>query len=89
MLSFYCVFKVGNSLINVIFMRARNNDPVTRVMQIAVNGLGVDLNVQLWSQHVSFFLVRLAMWHVFFAVRHKGPGVSHGRRLRILRSRWG
>lgn len=74
MLSFYCVFKVCNSLINVIFMRARNNDPVTRVMQIAVNGLGIDLNVQLWSQHVSFFLVRLGLWHVSCGAP-QGPGV--------------
>lgn len=45
------------SLVNIVFDRVGRKDPVTKGMEIAVHWMGLDIDVQFWSQHVSFFLV--------------------------------
>uniref|UniRef100_A0A6A7G043 Golgi pH regulator-like n=2 Tax=Hirondellea gigas TaxID=1518452 RepID=A0A6A7G043_9CRUS len=55
--SIYCSWKIFISLINIVFDRVGRKDPVTKGMEIAVHWMGLDIDVQFWSQHVSFFLV--------------------------------
>ena len=52
-----CPLPICQSLINIIFDRVGRKDPVTKGMEIAVHWMGLDIDVQFWSQHVSFFLV--------------------------------
>lgn len=42
---------------NIVFDRVGRVDPVTRGIQIAVNWIGLEIDVKFWSQHVSFILV--------------------------------
>ncbi|XP_003745216.1 Golgi pH regulator [Galendromus occidentalis] len=53
----YCVWKIFICTINIIFDRVGKVDPVTRGMQIAVDWVGLNVDVKFWSQHISFFLV--------------------------------
>lgn len=55
--SMYCSWKIFISLVNIVFDRVGRKDPVTKGMEIAVHWLGFDIDVQFWSQHISFFLV--------------------------------
>ncbi|KAK8402779.1 hypothetical protein O3P69_000835 [Scylla paramamosain] len=55
--SLYCSWKIFISLVNIVFDRVGRKDPVTKGMEIAVHWLGFDIDVQFWSQHISFFLV--------------------------------
>ncbi|KAF2347439.1 Golgi pH regulator conserved domain [Trinorchestia longiramus] len=55
--SMYCSWKIFISLVNIVFDRVGRKDPVTKGMEIAVHWMGLDIDVQFWSQHVSFFLV--------------------------------
>lgn len=45
------------STINIVFNRVGKVDPATRGIQIAVNWIGLQIDVKFWSQHVSFLLV--------------------------------
>lgn len=45
------------STVNIVFDRVGRVDPVTRGIQIAVNWIGLEIDVKFWSQHVSFILV--------------------------------
>lgn len=56
MLLLYINFSL-QSLVNIVFDRVGRKDPVTKGMEIAVHWLGFDIDVQFWSQHISFFLV--------------------------------
>uniref|UniRef100_A0A0N5AHE1 Golgi pH regulator n=1 Tax=Syphacia muris TaxID=451379 RepID=A0A0N5AHE1_9BILA len=53
----YCVYKIIVSTINIIFNRVGKEDPVTKGIRIAVEYMEFQLDVQFWSQHISFFLV--------------------------------
>uniref|UniRef100_T1KIS1 Abscisic acid G-protein coupled receptor-like domain-containing protein n=2 Tax=Tetranychus urticae TaxID=32264 RepID=T1KIS1_TETUR len=55
--SLYCIWKIFISTINIVFNRVGRVDPVTRGIQIAVNWIGLEIDVKFWSQHVSFLLV--------------------------------
>ena len=55
--SIYCIWKIGISTVNIVLDRVGRLDPVTRGLQIAVNWIGLELDVKFWSQHVSFILV--------------------------------
>ncbi|RWS10599.1 putative Golgi pH regulator C-like protein [Dinothrombium tinctorium] len=55
--SLYCIWKIFISTVNIVFNRVGKVDPVTRGIQIAVNYIGLDIDVKFWSQHVSFLLV--------------------------------
>ena len=45
------------STVNIVFDRVGKVDPVTRGLEIAVHWLRLSIDVNFWSQHVSFFLV--------------------------------
>lgn len=45
------------STINIVFDRVGRVDPVTRGLEIAVHWIGLSIDVNFWSQHVSFLLV--------------------------------
>lgn len=51
------LFSSLQSTINIVFNRVGRVDPVTRGIQIAVNWIGLEIDVKFWSQHVSFLLV--------------------------------
>ncbi|OQR73010.1 Golgi pH regulator-like [Tropilaelaps mercedesae] len=53
----YCTWKIFICTINIIFDRVGKVDPVTRGMQIAVDWVGLNVDVKFWSQHISFLLV--------------------------------
>ncbi|KAI1278375.1 Golgi pH regulator [Halotydeus destructor] len=55
--SVYCIWKIFISTVNIVFDRVGKVDPVTRGIQIAVNYIGLDIDVRFWSQYVSFGLV--------------------------------
>lgn len=55
--SIYCVYKIFICTVNIIFDRVGKVDPVTRGLSIAVNWLGFKVNIEFWSQHVSFILI--------------------------------
>jgi len=59
--SAYCGFKMVTSIINVLFNLARKTDPVTNAMKIAVTHFGFSIDVEMWSQYVSFLLVGMIM----------------------------
>jgi hypothetical protein len=56
-LSVYCVYKLLATTVNVVLQRVGRKDPVTLAAEIAVTWLGMDIDVQFWSHHVSFALV--------------------------------
>ncbi|PAA93954.1 hypothetical protein BOX15_Mlig020911g1 [Macrostomum lignano] len=53
----YCLWKLCSCTINIVFNRVGKVDPVTRALHICVQLLGFRLDVQFWSQQVSFWLV--------------------------------
>lgn len=55
--SIYCVWKIFISTVNIVFDRVGKTDPVTKGIEIAVKYLGIQFDVQFWSQQISFFLV--------------------------------
>ena len=55
--SIYCLWKIFISSVNIIFDRVGKKDPVTRGIEITVHYLGIQFDVQFWSQQISFLLV--------------------------------
>lgn len=55
--SIYCIWKIFISTVNIVFDRVGKVDPVTRGIQIAINYIGLTIDVKFWSQYVSFMLV--------------------------------
>merc|ERR1711935_857822 len=45
------------ALINIVFNRIKKKDPVTRGFEIAVHWFGLNVDVEVWSQQISFLLV--------------------------------
>ncbi|KAJ3260647.1 hypothetical protein HK103_000257 [Boothiomyces macroporosus] len=64
--SFYCIYKVLTSIINLIFSRTNGKDIVTRILNIMVHWLGLDLDLEFWSAQLSFILIGIM---VIVAVR--------------------
>ena len=60
-LMFYGVYRVVMAAANTALRRVGKIDPVTRTLQIAVDYLGLALDVHVWSQYVSFLLVGLVI----------------------------
>lgn len=56
-LSVYCVYKLIISTINIVFNRIGKNDPVTNGIDILVHYWKLNIDVQVWSQYISFLLV--------------------------------
>lgn len=55
--SIYCMWKIFISTINIVFDRVGRVDPVTKGLEIAVHWVGLSIDFNFWSQHVSFLLV--------------------------------
>lgn len=55
--SLYCIWKIFISTVNIVLDRVGKVDPVTRGIQIAVNFVGLTIDVKFWSQTTSFILV--------------------------------
>lgn len=56
--SFYCCYKILNCFVNIMFNRVGKKDAVTRGIEILIHWFGFkDINMDLWAQHVSFFMV--------------------------------
>ncbi|GAU90548.1 hypothetical protein RvY_02950 [Ramazzottius varieornatus] len=56
-LTVYCLWKIVMTIVNILLNRIAHLDPVTRGLEIAVTWLGLNVDVQLWSQQISFVLV--------------------------------
>lgn len=55
--SAYCAYRIVMSSLKVLLGLVGTVDPVTRSVEICVNYLGIDMDVKLWSQQLSFMLV--------------------------------
>ena len=55
--SLYCMWKIFISSVNIIFDRVGKKDPITKGFEILFMFLTIDVDVQFWSQQLSFFLV--------------------------------
>eukprot|EP00039_Didymoeca_costata_P008329 m.110476 g.110476 ORF g.110476 m.110476 type:complete len:453 (-) comp14039_c3_seq1:67-1425(-) len=56
-LSLYGVYKIFMATINIVFRRVAKKDPISRFFEVAVQGFGLEVDVQFWSQQLSFALV--------------------------------
>lgn len=56
-LSAFCVYKIFKATVNIAFSRVGQKDPVTRAFEIAAVFFQLDIDVELWSQYLSFALV--------------------------------
>ncbi|RKO97262.1 LOW QUALITY PROTEIN: hypothetical protein CAUPRSCDRAFT_9916 [Caulochytrium protostelioides] len=61
--SIYCLWKVLTSTINILFNRV---DPVTHSLNMVVHWFGLELDIEVWSQQLSFVFVGLL---VVFSIR--------------------
>ena len=57
MFTFYCCYKILNAFINIMFNRVGKKDAVTRGIEILIHWFGFNINMELWAQHISFFMV--------------------------------
>ena len=55
--SVYCTWKIFISTVNIVFDRVGKVDPITKTFDILVNWLGVNIDVTMWSQQLSFIVV--------------------------------
>ncbi|KAL7753299.1 hypothetical protein RI367_001074 [Sorochytrium milnesiophthora] len=55
--SVYCVYKVVMSVVNVVFNRVGKVDPITYMLSTLVNHFNVSLDVNFWSQQISFIFI--------------------------------
>jgi hypothetical protein len=53
----YCVYKIVMAIVNIVFDRHARSDPVTLGLEWALFLLRIEIDVQFWSQNVSFALV--------------------------------
>ncbi|CAO3570155.1 unnamed protein product [Mortierella alpina] len=53
--SIYCVYKLAMALINTIFRRTGSTDPITAIISKFVSHTNMSIDVQFWSQQLSFF----------------------------------
>lgn len=53
----YCVYKIVMAIVNIVFDRHARSDPVTVGLEWALYLLRIEIDVQFWSQNVSFALV--------------------------------
>lgn len=56
-MNYIFIYFIIQCTINIVFDRVGKVDPVTRGLQIAVNYMGLEVDVKFWSQHISFILV--------------------------------
>jgi len=53
----YCVWKIVISTVNIVFDRVGKMDPITKTFDILVNWFGLDVDMEMWSQQLSFVVV--------------------------------
>eukprot|EP00029_Vermamoeba_vermiformis_P004192 TRINITY_DN14728_c0_g1_i1.p1 TRINITY_DN14728_c0_g1~~TRINITY_DN14728_c0_g1_i1.p1 ORF type:complete len:474 (+),score=160.91 TRINITY_DN14728_c0_g1_i1:39-1460(+) len=53
----YCLYKLFMATINIVFDRIIKHDPVTLGLRIALGLFHVDIDVQFWSQGISFCMI--------------------------------
>jgi len=56
-LSAFCVYKIVMATVNIVLNRVGKKDPITRGFEICVNWFGIDVDVEFWSQQLSFLVV--------------------------------
>ena len=61
--SLYCVWKIFISTVNIVFDRVGKMDPITKTFDILVNWFGFDTDMEMWSQQLSFIVVRFETVH--------------------------
>ena len=61
--SLYCVWKIFISTVNIVFDRVGKMDPITKTFDILVNWFGFDIDMEMWSQQLSFIVVRFETVH--------------------------
>ena len=54
--SLYCVWKIFISTVNIVFDRVGKMDPITKTFDILVNWFGFDIDMEMWSQQLSWQL---------------------------------
>ena len=57
--SLYCVWKIFISTVNIVFDRVGKMDPITKTFDILVNWFGFDIDMEMWSQQLSFIVVSI------------------------------
>ncbi|OQR71574.1 golgi pH regulator-like [Tropilaelaps mercedesae] len=57
LLSVFGCWRLTKSAANIVLNPCGRLDPATRWVQVAINVVGVDVNVDMWSQYVSFALI--------------------------------
>ncbi len=56
--SLYCIWKIFSTTFNLIFSRTTGRtDPITHGINVAVHYFGINIDIELWSQQMSFVLV--------------------------------
>jgi len=55
--SIYLIWKIFISTVNIVFDRVGKVDPITKTFDILVNWFGLDVDVTVWSQQISFIVV--------------------------------
>ncbi|KAI8139575.1 Abscisic acid G-protein coupled receptor-domain-containing protein [Fennellomyces sp. T-0311] len=63
--SFYCIYKLTVTTVNVIFGRSGTGDPITRMLSLLISHFGISDTV-FWSQQLSFWFAGII---VFGSVR--------------------
>ncbi|KAI7858421.1 Abscisic acid G-protein coupled receptor-domain-containing protein [Circinella umbellata] len=63
--SFYCIYKLIVTTINVLLQRAGTSDPITRLLSLLISHFGISDTV-FWSQQLSFWFAGII---VFASVR--------------------
>ena len=53
----YCCWKIFISTVNILLNRVGKQDPISRGIYILVNYLNIAIDVDFWSQQISFWLV--------------------------------
>jgi len=60
--SIYCTWKIFISTVNIVFDRVGKVDPITKTFDILVNWFGLEVDVTLWSQQISFIVVGIIVF---------------------------
>lgn len=76
-LSAYCAYKIFMASINIIFDRHAKTDPVTRGFELLFKVVSIDIDVQLWSQQISFLLVGVIIVASVRGLLKKGMELFH------------
>ena len=57
------MWKIFISTVNIVFDRVGKMDPITKTFDILVNWFGFDIDMEMWSQQLSFIVVRFETVH--------------------------